>query len=145
MDEITALLATKPTSLIEVSVQVLSKERSKSIGLLASPSSIKTMLFEKPLREAGINVMLPSLSSQTRLEQCIRHVIAGMPATSQQPLVLTVVQELKSRGAQKVILGCTELSVIFEDTANRDLFDPLEAITKQILTQDMTSEYTRTV
>lgn len=133
MPEISALLATSPTSLISMITGEITRINIDHVGLLASPTSIKARLFETPFQKAGIAVTVPDRSSQEQIELCIRNIIAGQSADSQMPQALAVIQELKARGAQRIVLGCTELSVIFETYADNLIIDPLDLVIHEIL------------
>jgi aspartate racemase len=121
------------TSLIEAVVDEAKRRKLSTVGVLASPMTIRTKLYETPLLTAGIKVVLPTAREQERLESMIRRTIAGqhVPVTGLQ----RIVQDLHARGAEQCILGCTELSVVMADTATDNFLDPLHIITNKLLEQ----------
>jgi aspartate racemase len=98
--------------------------------LLASPTTIQTRLYENPLVKAGVRVILPTVNEQAAVETAIRNVISG---NSNERLLRPIIARLQSMGAEKVLLGCTELSVLFEHQQTADLLDPLDIVTTKLL------------
>lgn len=127
------MLLTRPLSLIDVTILHLVEARVTKVGLLASPSSIKTRLFDAPIRSNGMAVVLPSSRLQHRTEKCIRGVIKGVEPETELPALIAVIDHLESRGAGKVVLGCTELSVIADGFKSALIVDPLDLIVDEIL------------
>lgn len=78
------------------------------------------------------DIILPKQRGQSVIEGSIRDVIAGRQLELLRELVLDEIAELKARGAQKIILGCTELSALFSDDDNTDLIDPLKLAVNEI-------------
>ena len=121
------------TSLIDRTVKHVVKSQVKSIGIMASPMTIRTRLYEDGLLANGIEVILPSRQEIKTLEECIRKVICGHEPIKLQNHLRPVIDSMMERGAKKVLLGCTELSVIFGHGTHKDLVDPLSIITCELL------------
>ena len=100
---------------------------------MASPMTIRTRLYEDGLLANGIEVILPSRQEIKTLEECIRKVICGHEPIKLQNHLRPVIDSMMERGAKKVLLGCTELSVIFGHGTHKDLVDPLSIITCELL------------
>ncbi len=100
---------------------------------MASPTTIRTRLYEDRLRANGVKVILPSQKEIETIEDCIRKVIGGHDAAKLQNHLQPIINSMKERGAKKVLLGCTELSVIFGHGTHKDLVDPLSIITCELL------------
>lgn len=102
------------------------------IGLLASPTTIHTRLYENALQVKDIEVILPSPVKQQKIEHIIRDVIAGRPHKQLQAGLQPIMRDLERSGAEAVLLGCTELSVLFPgESAMR--IDPLHIIVKKLV------------
>jgi len=131
-DEIGNMLNMQPSSLIKATVNEVRKQRLENVGLLASPTTLKKQIFESAgLKSKKTQVLRPAKSSQRKVEGLIRKVIANkMPSDNE---LLPEIMKLQEIGAEKVILGCTELSVINNSKNNRLVIDPLELITNQIM------------
>ncbi len=131
IDEIEELAKKRPVSLIESTVDALLQMNVTSIGILGSPTTLKTKLFEKELIKHGFSVIVPGRAQQVRVENLIRQTMAG-----KTPGVLSLKNEitiLRESGAEIVILGCTELSVIAAKKPIKHTIDPLEVITIKLI------------
>lgn len=121
------------TSLVQATVQAIKRSGARRVGLLASPTTVKSKLYEKPLSRVGCETILPTLIDIDILEQAIRHVIAGGPAKEFRGSIEQIINRMIDEGADCVILGCTELSVIFSHALENRVVDPLSAVCEQLL------------
>lgn len=84
------------------------------VGLLATDGTIKSGLFQKALAREGIQVALPKEEGQQHVMYLIyQNVKATRPAEMDRFWAVT--GELREQGAQVILLGCTELSMIRRD------------------------------
>lgn len=123
----------KFTSLIEATLCAVKQSGCRAVGLLASPTTIRTKLYQSLLEREGIRVIVPNKAEEKTVETSIRSVIAGNDPTSSKPGLCNIVRHMKLQGAQSVILGCTELSVVFTDANDRSVIDPLTLVTSKLL------------
>jgi aspartate racemase len=78
---------------------------------MATDGTIQTGLFQRELERQGMHAVIPKPESQKKVMHLIYDdVKANKPV--EMNLFKEVVSELKGRGAQVVVLGCTELSLI---------------------------------
>lgn len=123
----------KLISIVEATTQAIEQHNAKLVGLLASPTTIKSGLYERPLKKLGCNILMPTQKEISVLEEAIRHIIANKPAEDVRGLVYVIIKRMLNDGAEKIILGCTELSVIFNNHEELVLVDPLEAVSSLVL------------
>lgn len=116
----------------EVANKVMEKRINK-VGLLATPSTIRFGLFGKALEKSNIEVILPTEKDQIILERIIRNIISGKKLQSDALRLRIITNSLKNRGAQGIILGCTELPLIFPKKFSVPIFDCLEILAKALL------------
>lgn len=103
-----------------------------TIGLLATAGSVKAGLYHRALGERGLASLLPTAEEQNRLMETIHQIKAGNYRVKEQ--VLNVAQSLLKRGAQGMILGCTELSLVVEEgDLPCPLFDPLAVLARRVV------------
>lgn len=121
------------TSLIECTIKHLTGRRIECVGIMASPTTLRTRLYEDDLTASNIRVILPASKEVETIEACIRAVIRGDQVATLQESLDVIVRNMVSRGARVVLLGCTELSVIFGKSDDPRLIDPLTIITAQLL------------
>ena len=81
---------------------------------MATDGSIRSGLFQRELQKHGIEPIIPGEKGQ----KCVMSVIyddvkAGLPAEMDKFRFAS--DELRAQGAQAIILGCTELSLVKRD------------------------------
>ena len=67
------------------------------------------------------------------LESIIRKVIAGEVKKQDKLKLIEIATSLKQRGAEAIILGCTELPLIFPKRFDIPVFDSLEILARTLL------------
>ncbi len=120
-------------SLVQTTVDSVQGTGIKRVGLLASPTTLKSGLYQKPLVRIGCDVILPTTEDIHNLERAIRHVITNASASQVKSLVESIVERMVEEGAEQVILGCTELSVIFSDSSSKHIVDTLRIVSERLL------------
>ena len=88
----------------------------KTAGIAATDGTRRAGLFQKELDAVGIRSVLPTETGQRRIMELIYDdVKAGRPADLIK--FATVSDDLRRDGAEAIVLGCTELSLIKRDAA----------------------------
>ena len=59
------------------------------------------------------------------------NILAGQKNTNDKEKLLEFIQKLREKGAEKVILGCTELPLLIKE--NDEVFDTLDILTKSVI------------
>lgn len=86
----------------------------KKAGIMATDGTIRQGLFHKALESCGIEPVVPSEQGQKNVMSLIYDDVKwGRPA--EMPKFRQVTEELRKKGAEVIILGCTELSMIKRD------------------------------
>lgn len=108
----------------------LKKSGVKTVGIAATDGTITSKLFQEELTAAGINYILPSKKAQQGLMDIIyKNVKAGQPVEMDK--FFKASDELRENGAEVIILGCTELSLIKRDySIGAGYLDAMEVLAK---------------
>ena len=104
----------------------------KQVGLLGTRWTMTGPVYEKALRERGLEKLIPDEQTRERLNAAIfDELCLGIFKASTTDLFLGAIEDLKRRGAECVILGCTEIPLIVTD-ANSPLpsFDSTRLLAK---------------
>jgi aspartate racemase len=81
------------------------------VMLLATRGAIQSGFYQRELAARGLDCMAPEAgSAQEAVDACIRAVKGGDLAAGSQHLALALA-DARARGAQAVIMGCTEIPV----------------------------------
>ena len=86
----------------------------KIIGLLASDGTVHGKIYHQALEARGIEILLPDKSEQAFIQSTIDEVKAGKHTEETRKKLLVIATRLVQSGAQAIILGCTELPLVFD-------------------------------
>lgn len=116
---------------IECTAQLLKRKGIRRVGLMATDGTVESGIFQKELEAAGIETVLPSREAQKGVMTLIYdQVKAGIPAD--MSLFDAIRDQLRGNGAQVVILGCTELSLLKKQQDLGDgILDVLDVLAKE--------------
>lgn len=108
----------------------LCQRNIKKVGVMATDGTVKTGLFSDQLKEKGIACIYPSEKCQSYIMDIIyKNIKAGRQVEPDK--FHEVSGELKSLGAEVILLGCTELSMIKRDYAiGQGYLDVMEILAK---------------
>ncbi|MDF2539727.1 MAG: hypothetical protein K0S76_2748 [Herbinix sp.] len=130
--------------IIKETAKHLKEHGIKCAGIMATEGTINSKLFQEELENHGIQVVIPSGKSQDMVTHLIyKNVKANQPVEIEK--FYTVSKELKELGAQVIILGCTELSLIKRDYAiGAGYIDAMEVLSMrsiQLCEAELKEEY----
>lgn len=83
----------------------------QKVGIMATDGTIQSRIFQKQIEEMGMEAILPDTKHQKYVMDIIYgNVKAGIPVDMDKFDAVSV--WMKKQGAQVIILGCTELSIV---------------------------------
>ncbi|MBO4289859.1 MAG: aspartate/glutamate racemase family protein [Lachnospiraceae bacterium] len=110
-DRLQAELQLPFVHLIRETALVLREAGVENIGLMATEGTVKTGLYQRELERFGIRTAAPDAELQKQVHHVIfQNVKANLPPEMDR--FFAVRDELFRQGAQVIVLGCTELSVV---------------------------------
>jgi len=127
--------------LIEETVSGLRKLHPdvQSVGVLGTHGTLSSGLYHEALRRRGLQALSPG--DTNRLTGAIYHPETGIKArsspvtTEARTEVLQAIMELAERGAEAVILGCTELPLAVPESSAGDMpiIDPARMLARALI------------
>lgn len=103
-------------SIVDVTVKECIEKGYKKIGILGLERTMSGGLYEIPLLEAGLTPIVPTKAERDIVNRVLwENVIPGNPTKETTKEVVTVIEQLKERDCDAVILGCTELPIIITE------------------------------
>ena len=116
--------------LVKETAAHLKENGVQKAGILATTGTVATGLFQQALEAEGIRWAVPDQDGQEKVMHLIyENVKAGLPP--ELPLFEEVCAGLRKKGAECMILGCTELSLIKRDfPVGAGVLDVLEVLAK---------------
>ncbi len=85
-----------------------------AVGLLAATGTVKSRVYHEEFERAGIKVMAPEGRDQDRVHRAIFEVKAARHGRHTQQTLESIGAKLARKGAEAVILGCTEIPLAFD-------------------------------
>lgn len=121
-------------SLVELVCLEAKKRGMKRVGLMATETTIKTQLYHKILKQEGIGVINPNKDFLKKQEDIIRFVIAnGETKDFEDVLSNMTTKFIKDNHLDGVILGCTELPLVFPNNKFKNAIDSLDILANNLL------------
>ncbi|MDO8556366.1 MAG: amino acid racemase [Nanoarchaeota archaeon] len=94
----------------------------RNVGILATSTSIRQCLHSDELQHVGIKSVIPSGQEQGRVNQVIKNILDGCASAADVSTLISIVHSLQKKGAEAVILGCTDFQNIL---SQKDVAVPL--------------------
>jgi len=83
-------------------------------GLLATTGTISTGLYENEFRARGLDVVYPDAAIETGcVMKAVHGIKAGADKKTCEDLLFTAGRNVEQKGAQVIVLGCTEIPLAF--------------------------------
>jgi aspartate racemase len=97
------------------------------VGLLGTRPTMERRFYRQRLEAMGIEVMVPEEAARALVHDAIYgELVHGRFTPATKRALLDVVAELRARGAQGVVLGCTEIPLLVkQEDCDLPLFDTL--------------------
>jgi len=107
----------------------------RKVGIMATTGTVRSRIFHHELERQGLSPMVPDEAGQEDVMHLIfENIKAGRPAEMNR--FQSVAQQLKAGGAEAIILGCTELSLIKRDRyIGPGFIDAMEVLAQQAVLQ----------
>ena len=102
------------------------------VGLMATRGTVASGVFETCFKERGVRLAVPDEADQQLLDALIyEQVKANKPYDAQA--FLAVARHLHEWGCDAVVVGCTELSVVYEELGEKPdyLYDSLDVLAER--------------
>ncbi len=120
-------------SMVDEMIKQVKKGGFKKIGLMGTPTTLRTGLYDMAFEEAGIESVLPQQNQIDQLEKVIRSVIAGTNGKKEIEILVKIADSLVSKGAEAIILGCTELPLVFPSKYKVQSFNSISVLAEALL------------
>ena len=115
-------------NIIDETCAHLSRIGTRTFGLLATEGTIASGAYERFCAPHGLNCLTPTKEEQTIITDMIFGQIKQNKPVDMKAFN-SVVASLRSRGCEKIVLGCTELSLIKKLGLDDELFiDSLDVL-----------------
>ena len=116
---------------VRETVAHLKENGVKKVGIMATDGTVRSGIFHRQLENQGMTPIAPTAAAQADVMHLIfNNVKAGKPAEMDR--FFAAAADLRSQGAEAIILGCTELSLIKRDhPIGAGFIDAMEVLAQQ--------------
>ncbi|CUS48704.1 MAG: aspartate racemase [Idiomarinaceae bacterium HL-53] len=112
-EEVQARVQIPLLHLIDIVAHEILARGMKRVGLLGTQFTMSESFYAERLASHGIDTMVPSTSSQAEIHRVIyEELCQGECSKKSKQFYLNEVEKLSARGAQGIILGCTEIGLL---------------------------------
>ena len=139
-DEVAEKTGLKVLHIADVTAEAIIQKNKNIVGLLGTDFTMSEDFYKKRLNDKyNIEVMIPEKMERERVHRVIYdELCCGIVKSQSKAEFITIINNLKDKGAEGVILGCTEIPMLIEQ---KDLdirvFDSMklhaDAIVKEML------------
>lgn len=116
------------TPLINIVKTVAEKAESKGykkLGLIATTMTVKNKIYDKIFGKYGMKIIVPE--NKRKITSVILNILAGKKSKKDKKALLQIIQKLQKSGAEAVILGCTDVSILLQQQKlGIELLDSIE-------------------
>lgn len=123
LDDIKKNISIPTINIVEETTRQIKKSSFKNIGLLGTKSTINNNLYGKCLKNKTVRI--PTIQEQEEITKIIVNILAGRKNNSDWKKIRTICLNLKKQGATKIILGCTDLPLLYRSDDTIDTIDVL--------------------
>jgi aspartate racemase len=100
-------------SIVQATAESILGAGLRSVGLLGTIFTMSERFFRDGLERSGITVHVPEPGAQQQMNEVIyQELCRGEIRPSSRRLFLDIIEGLRERGAEGIILGCTEIPLL---------------------------------
>ena len=118
---------------VRETVAHLKENGVQKVGIMATDGTIQSGIFHRELEKQGLTPIAPSVNAQKDVMHLIfENIKAGKRANMER--FFAAAEDLRNQGAEAIVLGCTELSLIKRDEKiGPGFIDAMEVLARESL------------
>jgi aspartate racemase len=124
-DQVAASVDVPMLSLLDAVGEAIQERDMETVGLLGTSFTMEKPFYQRALAGRGITVIVPDRDDRKLVNDVIySQLVAGDIRDESRQAFVRIIHELTRRGAEGVILGCTEIPLLInEGDVGMPLFD----------------------
>jgi aspartate racemase len=125
LDQVQASVHIPILSLLDVVAEAIQAKGIRTVGLLGTRFTMERNLYPDALARRSITVLVPDADDREVVNRIIYdELVAGQVRAESRARYVEIIKKLAARGAQGVILGCTEIPLLVSEAdTGLPLFD----------------------
>ena len=133
LPELEKISKQKFISMIDEVAKQVKQSKTERIGILGTPSTINSRLYQIALSKYKIESIVPNKKQQTLLDKIIRNVLANKTQQIDLKQLISIADSLRFKGATGIVLGCTELPLIFPSSYPITVYSSTAILSRALL------------
>ena len=117
-------------NMISETVQSLYSDGVQRVGLLATDGTLQAGVYQQELTAHGIDTVCPTQAEQAEVMRLIYEGVKADAPAFDTTVIADMLVRMEREGAQRVILGCTELPLGFDryGISRQNTVDPADIL-----------------
>ena len=117
-DRITRDLGIPFIHIADPTVTALKADGVEAVGLLGTRFTMEMPFYRDRLTAAGLEVLVPEVDITNLNGIIYDELCRGIVGDASRNIYVRAIERLAARGAQAVILGCTEITLLIDDSSS---------------------------
>ena len=117
-DRITRDLGIPFIHIADPTVTALEADGVEAVGLLGTRFTMEMPFYRDRLTAAGLEVLVPEVDITNLNGIIYDELCRGIVRDASRDIYVRAIERLAARGAQAVILGCTEITLLIDDSSS---------------------------
>jgi len=124
-EQVQANVSVPMLSLLDAVGEAIRSQGFETVGLLGTRFTMEEPFYREALAVHDISVLIPAAQERAYVDRVIyEELVAGQIRERSRQRFVTVIQNLAARGAEGVVLGCTEIPLLVDEAeTGLPLFD----------------------
>jgi aspartate racemase len=115
-DQVQAGVEVPMLSLLDATAQAVLARGLRTVGLLGTKFTMEKAFYRDALAHQGITVLVPDAGDRAHVNRIIYdELVAGQICDGSRTRLVAIIRKLVERGAEGVILGCTEIPLLVSE------------------------------
>ena len=115
-DEVQNEISIPLLNIIKSTAEFINKEKITTVGLLGTIFTMSKDFYKQELKKNGIATLVPEKEEQELINKIIfQELTKGIILPKSKAVYVKIINKLRDRGAQGIILGCTEIPLLVKE------------------------------
>lgn len=121
-------------SIVEETVKFLKHKKISSVGILATPSIVKSKLYENALEKAGIKQIFSDSKDQAEIGKMINRIVLNRHDEKDRKELINIIDKFEGK-TNNVILACTDLQLLVPHHPRLKTYDTMKILADATVNQ----------
>lgn len=128
IDEVRESVNIPVLSIVEETISLIKQKGISDIGLLATSATIRKKLYSDIFEQNGFSVNIPDDEDQEQMGEIINNLVHSRQDDVDRDKLLIITQKLADKGANTIVLACTDLQLITPSIPDVQIIDTMEIL-----------------